>query len=98
MIELKSDRGAPIFAVPYRNGRRLKPVKLPDGAIVETPPQEDMGHVPKALPAYFGLDARDEPATSGEESYVSLHGVFLIPPGQVAAVYGCTSEEVRTAV
>jgi len=40
------------FAIPYRNGRRLKPVKMLDGAIVEPPDREDLKHFPKR----FSLD------------------------------------------
>lgn len=78
MIELT---GKNIYAVPYRKRRRLKAIRLPDGAIVERPTPEQRLAVPKGLPAAYEIPGPGN-------CFVGLAGVFLLPTGDVAAVYG----------
>jgi hypothetical protein len=90
-----------IFAVPFRNRRPLKPIVLPDGAIVEAPSPEQRRQAPVGIDANLGVDPRGKPvpldvhwADDDSVVYIGLHGVFLLPTGQVAAVYGCRAEEI----
>jgi hypothetical protein len=82
MIELN---GTNIYAVPYSNRRALKPVKLPDGSIVETPTSSQRSQAPKSLPAFFQRP---------DGFFIGLFGVYLLSTGSVAAVYGGTTEAI----
>lgn len=85
MIELK---GKEIWAVPYRNRRKRTPIKLVDGCTVQEllPGQED--HLPHGrvnknrikVSAFFEL--------KGQDRFLGDIGVYLIPSGGVAVVYG----------
>src|SRR4051812_27473683 len=63
MFELcrRSDLG--IYAVPYRDGRRQKAQRLPDGAIVESPLPDQRYDVPDPLEGAFEVAAGNVPAT-----------------------------------
>ncbi len=94
IIELRRRPGKIIYAIPYRDGRRLKPLSLPDGAIVEIPTPDERYHAPAQLDECLGLAPGGGLATVGHAnlglvaSYLSLEGVFFLPSGEVAAVYG----------
>jgi hypothetical protein len=97
MIELRSDsRGA--WAIPYRKKQRLEAVNLLDGTIVEEAPPDLMRqHLPNdGVPSLFELKAdgsgevTDEDILNGyrgESIFHGLAGIFLLPSGDVAAVY-----------
>jgi hypothetical protein len=82
MIELS---GKKIYAIPYTRRRPLKPIRLPDGSIVEIPTPEQRCHAPEWLTANF-----ERP----DGYFVGLLGVFLLSTGKVAAVYGATQEAI----
>lgn len=93
-MELRERSKAGIFAVPYRNRRPRKALRLPDGAIVEAPTIAQRGQAPDA-PDDCVLLARDgRPATIHHVNlglttdFVPFEGVYLISTGDVAAVYG----------
>jgi hypothetical protein len=95
MIELTKLTEHGIHAVPYRNGRPLAPVELPDGMIVENTTSAHQAHKPPDYPTWLGLDAEGRPrpdATKGRpgpcDGFLKLTGVFLLPSGDVGAVYG----------
>jgi len=71
------------FAVPYRNKLPAKPVRLSSGTLLRTPPSSCWEDVPKTLPT--DLDLTPEGHTG---LWIGLLGLFLIPSGDVAAVYG----------
>jgi hypothetical protein len=71
------------FAVPYRNKVPVKPVRLTSGTLLRTPPSSYWEHIPKTLPT--DLDLTSEGHTG---IWIGLLGIFLIPSGDLAAVYG----------
>jgi hypothetical protein len=92
VIELK---GKNLWAVPYRNRRELAPVKLMDGCIVEELlPGQAHENFPKtkgvkdgtSVPAYFEIE--------GTDSFVRVIGRYVLPSGDVAAVYGGEAETI----
>jgi hypothetical protein len=91
-IRRRSEHG--IFAVPYRDGRRGKARRLPDGAIVETALSGQRREAPEYLVEFFGLAAGGVPATVHHANlglvtgYLPLAGVYFLPDGDVAAIYG----------
>ena len=95
MIELK---GKNLWAVPYRKKRKRNPVKLMDGCIVEELlPGQAQEHFPKAkgyedataVPACFEIN--------GTDSFVMAIGRYVLPSGDVAAVYGGKAETITLA-
>lgn len=94
IYELCSCSAAGIFAVPFRAGRRRKATRLPDGAIVEIPPPGLRREVPAHPEAIFEVAVGGGPATIHHVNlglvagFLPLSGVFLLPSGEVAAVYG----------
>ena len=97
MFELCSCSGAGIFAIPYRAGLRRKATRLPDGAIVESPSAGRAGEVPARPGAIFEVAVGGGPATIHHANlglvsgFLPLTGVFLLPSGEVAAVYGAVA-------
>jgi hypothetical protein len=94
VIELLASAGG-IWAVPYRNRRRLAPVKLADGAIVETPTADQLRQAPEGDIANLGIDAEGRAHNNRGvydaypvEVFIGLTGRYLLPSGDVAAVYG----------
>ena len=88
-------RGAGILAASYRGGRRRGAVRLPDGAIAEVPDAAEVRAAGAASPpACLALLADGRPAAGRHvclglvASFVALTGVFLLPSGEIAAVYG----------
>ncbi|MDG3007746.1 hypothetical protein [Paludisphaera mucosa] len=94
IYELRADRDAAIFAVPYRAMKRRRPARIPDGAIVESVPPDQLAEAPPVLPGLFEVARSGEPATIHHVNlglvagYLRLAGVFFLPGGEVAAVYG----------
>ena len=83
-----------IYAVPYHGGRPVKALRLPDGAIVESPLPDQRCEAPGHLDGMFAVAAGNVPATIHHANlgliiaHLPLSGVFLLPSGDVAAVYG----------
>ncbi len=94
MFELcrRTDHG--IYAVPYRGGRPRTALRLPDGAIVESPLPDQRCEAPEHLDGLFEVAAGNMPATIHHANlgliiaHLPPTGVFLLPSGDVAAVYG----------
>jgi hypothetical protein len=82
MVELN---GVRIWAIPYRERRALSPRKLICGAVVEAPSQAQRSRVPSEVPATIPL-----PGNPGV--LIRYSGLFLLPSGDVAAVYGAVVE------
>lgn len=100
IIELRRRDRAGIVAVPYVGGRRGAPVRLPDGAIVETVGPGHGRDAPARLEEFLSLTRDGRLATIHQvhlglvASYVVLTGVYLLPSGEVAAVYGAEAEPI----
>jgi hypothetical protein len=71
------------FAIPYRKKLPEKPVRLANGTLLRTPPSGYWAEIPKTVPT--DLDLTNEGHTG---VWIGLLGLFLIPDGDVAAVYG----------
>ncbi len=104
MFELcrRSDHG--IFAVPYSGGRPRKALRLPDGAIVESPLPDQRCEAPDRLDGLFEVAAGNVAATIHHANlgliigFLPLAGVFLLPSGDVAAVYGAEAVPIGTGI
>jgi len=94
IYELRAGRGEAIFAVPYRSMRPRRPVRIPDGAIVEAPTPDRRRDAPPDLPGLFQVAMGGGPATIHHVNlglvagYLGLAGVFSLPGVGIAAVYG----------
>ena len=94
IVELRRRSGFGIYAVPYRGLRRGKPVRLADGAIAETPTPDERCEAPGGPDEYFEVAAGGGPATVHHANLgliaarLDFEGVYLMPSGEVAAVYG----------
>ncbi|WP_165227563.1 hypothetical protein [Aquisphaera insulae] len=92
--ELRANQSEGIYAVPYRDGKHGRPVRIPDGATVEAPLPDDRCHAPAAPPECLDLAKGGGVATIHHEvlglidGYLRLTGVFCLSSGEVAAVYG----------
>jgi len=73
--------GVRIWAIPYRDRRPSAPRKLPCGVVVEEPTRDQRAGAPPNIPDRFEL-----PTNPGV--YVGFSGLFWLPTGQLAAVYG----------
>ena len=82
MIELN---GVRIWAIPYRDRRALSPCKLVCGAIIKTPTEAQRARAPPVLPSKIPLPGNPEVS-------IRYSGLFLLPSGDVAAVYGAVIE------
>jgi hypothetical protein len=88
----RSEHG--IYAVPYRGRRARKALRLPDGAIAEAALPDQRCEVPYSVHETFGVAHGGMPATIHHANlglivgYLHLSGIFLLPDGDVAAVYG----------
>lgn len=100
IVELRHRSAAGIYAVPYSRQRPGKALRLPDGAIVETPTPEERTEAPDRLPDCFEVAAGGGPATIHHvnlglvSAYLSFEGVYLLPNGVVAAIYGAEATEI----
>jgi hypothetical protein len=94
ILELRSRSREGIYAVPYRALRSGKPERLPDGVIVETPTDCQRREAPDQPVACLELAAGGGLSTIHHANLgliaglLALEGVFLLPSGDVAAVYG----------
>ncbi|MFO0953089.1 MAG: hypothetical protein U0835_18435 [Isosphaeraceae bacterium] len=94
IYELRTLPGQTILAVPYRSGRRGKPVRLPDGAIVEAPLPDQLCEAPASHAAPLPMGPCGVPASLHHialglvKGFQPSSGTFLLPTGEVAAVYG----------
>jgi hypothetical protein len=82
MIELN---GVRIWAIPYRDRRALSPCKLVCGAVVKAPTEAQQARAPSVVPDRIPLPGN--PTVS-----IRYSGLFLLPSGDVAAVYGAVVE------
>src|SRR5262245_41411801 len=94
LVELRRRSRAGIIAVPYPSGRRCRPVRLPDGAIVELPTPDQRAQAPDSPKDSVGVAVDGDPATVHHfnlglvASYLAFAGVYLLSSGDVAAIYG----------
>jgi hypothetical protein len=94
ILELRSRSGEGIYAVPYRSRRCGKAQRLPDGSIVERPTRAKRREAPERPEPFFEVAAGGGPATIHHANlgliagFLVLEGVYLLPSGDVAAVYG----------
>src|SRR5438046_2979032 len=94
IVELRRRSDVGIFAVPYRGRQRYRTLELLDGVIVETPTPDQRREAPDHLDVSFGVAVDGRPATIHHvnlgliATFVALEGVYLLPSGDVAAVYG----------
>ena len=82
MIELN---GVRIWAIPYRERAALAPRKLACGAVVKAPTEEERSHAPEGFPSRIELPGNSEVS-------IDFSGLFLLPSGDIAAVYGAVQE------
>ena len=94
ILELRHRSGEGIYAVPYRARRGRKARRLPDGSIVERPTPAQRREAPERPAACFEVAAGGGPATIHHANlglvaaFLVFEGVYLLPSGEVAAVYG----------
>lgn len=94
IVELRRRPGGGIVAVPYRRRRPGRAIRLPDGLIAELPTPDQRPEAPEFPDGCLGTAAGGAPATGHHASlglvsaFLPLEGVFLLPTGDVAAVYG----------
>jgi hypothetical protein len=94
IAELRRGRGPGIFAVTCRGGRWRKPIRLPDGAIVEVPDPDCRAELRDPPRASIGVAIDGRPAQGHHAclglvaAHAPLAGVFLLPSGELAAIYG----------
>ncbi|SIO18265.1 hypothetical protein SAMN05444166_2864 [Singulisphaera sp. GP187] len=94
IVELRRHSPAGMIAVIYRRRKRRKAIPLTDGTIVEVPTSDQRCEAPRHLEACLGITAGGFPATVHHLNlglvvdHVVLGGVFVLPSGEVAAIYG----------
>jgi hypothetical protein len=93
-LELKRNTKHSIFAIPFRDGRPLESVRLPEGTIVEAASPAERGEFPCGIPGCFEVGHGGIPATSHHANlglilaYLPISGFFRFPDGGLVAVYG----------
>jgi hypothetical protein len=93
-IELKRCTEHEIFAVPYRGGLPLRPVRVPDGTIVESLSAEGRRELPRETPSCFEVGHGEVPATRHHASlglviaHLPISGIYQFLDGRVVAIYG----------
>src|SRR3954452_7728490 len=101
IIELRSRSSAGIFAVPFRNRDAGRAVPLPDGAIVEMPTPDQRSEAPERIVEVFNIAQGGIPATIHHANlglivaHLPFDGIYLLPSGDVAAVYGAVSHAIN---
>jgi hypothetical protein len=101
--ELCSTSRYGIFAVPCRDGRRGKPIRLPDGAIAERLQPDERCEAPNEVASLFEVASGGMPATIHHANlglivgYLKLTGLYLLSNGEVAAVYGAEAVPIGVA-
>ncbi|AGA30782.1 hypothetical protein [Singulisphaera acidiphila] len=94
IVELRRLSRAGMIAVIYRGGRRRKAIPLTDGIVVEVPEPDQRCEAPQHLEACIGITAGGLPATVHHLNlglvvdYGTFGGVYVLPSGEVAAIYG----------
>ncbi len=94
IAELRRAKGPGIFAVAYRAGRRRSALRLPDGAIVEVPEPDRLAELAERPQPVLGVAFDGSPAGGRHAclgliaDHIALTGVYLLPGGELAAVYG----------
>jgi hypothetical protein len=94
ILELRCRSGAGMYAIPYRSRRCGRARRLLDGSIVERPTLRQRMEAPDRPATILELAAGGGPATIHHANlglvagYLELAGVYLLPGGDVAAVYG----------
>lgn len=102
ILELRPRSADGIYAVPYRSRRGRKPQRLPDGSIVERPTAEERREAPERPATCFELAAGGGPATIHHANlgliagFLVFEGVYLLPSGDIAAVYGAEAVPIGT--
>jgi hypothetical protein len=100
ILELRPRTADGIYAVPYRSRRGRKPERLPDGLIVERPSPEERREAPDRPAVCFELATGGGPATIHHSNlgliagFLVFEGVYLLPSGDVAAVYGAEAAPI----
>jgi hypothetical protein len=99
IVELLNVRPRRIIAVPHYDGVAGIPYSVPSGCVVESVRGGSRNGVHAELPPYFALDGRDRPATpetpAEEVSLLTLTGLFRMPSGEIAAVYGAVANSIN---
>jgi hypothetical protein len=101
LVELHRCSKTGIYAVPYRNGKKGKPIQLPDGAIVEVPTESQSAEFEYSMTRALALTSGGGPATIHHanlgliDSYVHLVGLYVLSDGVPAAVYGAEATRIR---
>ncbi len=94
ILELRCRSTSGIYAIPYRSSRPCKAQRLPDGAIVERPTSRQRSQAPRnpavcvELATGGGLAGVHHACLGLVSGFLELEGVYLLPSGDVAAVYG----------
>lgn len=94
IVELRCRPGESIIAVPYRGRCPGRALRLPDGLIAEVLTPDERSEAPDVPDGCIGLAADGAPATTHHANlglittFRTLAGVFFLPSGDVAAVYG----------
>lgn len=94
IVELRRRSQAGMIAVLYRGGQRQKVISLAEGAIAEVPTPDQRREVPQRLEDCIGISSGGGPATIHHfnlglvVTYLALEGVYVLPSGAVAAIYG----------
>ncbi|WP_406693576.1 hypothetical protein V5E97_21300 [Singulisphaera sp. Ch08] len=94
LVELRRLSPAGMIAVIYRRTKRRKAIPLTDGTIVEAPTSDQRCEAPRHLESCHGITAGGIPSTVHHLNlglvvdYLVLGGVFVLPSGEVAAIYG----------
>ena len=97
LVELCRRPGEEIVAVPYRGHRAGRALHLPDGLIAEEPTPDQRREAPDFPDGCVGLAAGGGLATTHHANlglitaYRALAGVYLLPSGDVAAIYGAAA-------
>ena len=94
IVELRTRSAEGIYAISYRDGRRLGVFRLSDGTIAETPTPDERCGAPDDPTGCLELAIGGGVATIHHvqlglvSGFLGLEGVFLLADGNVAAVYG----------
>jgi hypothetical protein len=94
IFELRPRSAEGIYAVPYRSRRCGTAQRLPNGSIVERPTPAQRRQAPAQPDPFFEVAAGGGRATIHHANlgliagFLQLDGVYLLPSGEVAAVYG----------
>jgi hypothetical protein len=101
LLSIHATHAIGAYAVPYSGRRPLMPVRLLDGVIVEEPMHTQLASGPTRYEEFLGVDSqgptggRDPRSLNGDEVLLSYTGVYLLPSGRVAAVYGAKIEALN---